>query len=559
MKTPAPSGTSRFRGPTAARLLGRLGIEPKRYWVLVDLYKALSKRQERIQLGHHDFSMGFLLILLFAFSSVASLLWVATGDYSHQFYLPFFIALTIFPLAIVMLPEAAENLVNPVEAAVFAHMPVNGATWAGAKLTHLTRLVLYVVAGVNIVPAMVGLFLPHRPGFPAAAYPPLHFVSTLGSGVFAALACCALLGWLVRFVPARRLKGAALLFAALPMGLAIFLNMASRWWDDLSAWMASIEPPEAWLSTLDAVPGGWPAAAGAAGLAVAIPAVGFGLRALSRDHLIRVYVLTRKGPALRRRKPRRRRTGAWVSGLAGGPAARAGYEYTRTMLMRDWQFRRYMASESLFVVIGFIAVLVAGRGSSPFSGDFAPTHFLPHVLGLGIFQTCQFLVYGNDHKGVWQFFLAPGSSLGPFAHGVHAALWLLLVVVPNALIFLVLAWSWNLWEAVVFTAYSTAAASLYLAIWLGRVNGLPFGRQPEPQRKVAAVGIVFLFLFAIAIAVGIQYVLFMSVAAVIAVTLIVALGAYALTRSALRGLESRIVLHLQTAAAGSIMLYTEVE
>ena len=555
MSAPAPSRTERLRGRAAARALERLGIDPKRYWVLVDLYKALSKRNERIQLGHHDTSLRYLLILLFGFSSVASILWIATGDYSDTYYLPCFIALTTISLAIVMLPEAAENLVNPVEGAVFAHMPVNGATWAGAKLTHLARLVLYVAAGVNTVPALVGFFLPHGPGFPAAAYPPAHFLATLGSGLIAALVCCALIGWLVRFVPARRLKGAALLVTALPTCLL----MASLWGDELFGWFALIEPPEASLRALDAVPGGWPAIAGAVGLAVAIPAVAFGLRALSRDHLIRVSVLTRTGSGPRRRKPRRQRVGAWVSRFGGGQAARAGYEYVRLMLMRDWQFRRYMASESPFLVIGFIALLVLGREYSPFSGDFAPAHFLPHVFGVGVFQACQFLVYGNEHKGIWQFLLAPGSSLGPFAHGVHSALWLLLVATPNALSFLVLAWSWSIWEAVLFSAYATAVASLYLAIWLGRVNGLPFGRQPEPQRKVTAVGIMFVFLFAIGIAVGVQYLLFMSVAAVVGVTLIAALAAYALTRSAIRGLESRIVLHLQTAAAGSIMLYTEVD
>ena len=186
-------------------------------------------------------------------------------------------------------------------------------------------------------------------------------------------------------------------------------------------------------------------------------------------------------------------------------------------------------------------------------------HFLPHLLGLAIILTCQFLAYGNDFKGIAWFFIAPDSSFRPFAGGIHAALWLLLAAVPNLLSLPVLTWFWAVQEAVLFVAFSTAVASLYLGVGLRLIDGVPFGKQAPPTRSAVGLGLMLVFFMAAGIAVGIQHLLFRSAAAVVLVTLVVGVGARFLTRAVLDDFASRIRLQLKLAASGSVLLYKEVE
>ena len=547
-----------FRGRAFSRLLESCGIEPRRYWLLVDLFQTLGNRGEVARMGNHDYSMRFLVILWFFMASLISLGMSVAGA-SPGDYLLLFLGLTVFQLSILLIPEAAENLVNPVEGLILAHQPVNGATWSGAKLSHLIKAVVYVVAGINGVPALVGLFLPHGDGFHRMVYPLAHLLIALGVGMVAALLCCSLFGWLIRFVPVRRLKAAAGMVQVVPMLFLFGFQVMIPLWRDLVDWARSIEMPRGWLAAADALPGGFPALLGVAGGAVGLVVIFQGLRALSADHLIRVSGLMHSGSRIRRLKRRGSQVGPWVARFAGGQAGRAGFEYLRCMMLRDWQFLRNAAMIIPMVIFPFIFLLVAGWKISPFDSGFALMHFLPHLLGLAIILTCQFLAYGNDFKGIAWFFIAPDSSFRPFAGGIHAALWLLLAAVPNLLSLPVLTWFWAVQEAVLFIAFSTAVASLYLGVGLRLIDGVPFGKQAPPTRSAVGLGLMLVFFMAAGIAVGIQHLLFRSWAAVALVTLVVGVGARFLTRAVLDDFAARIRLQLKLAASGSVLLYKEVE
>ena len=132
---------------------------------------------------------------------------------------------------------------------------MNGATWSAAKLTHLVRAVVYVVAGVNGVPALIGLFLPHGEGTGWLFYPLAHLLIALGAGMVFALLCCSLFGWLIRFVPVRRLKAAAGLVQVVPMVLHVSdsrfcFDCGKTLWigQDRSSYSSD------WLAVADALP-----------------------------------------------------------------------------------------------------------------------------------------------------------------------------------------------------------------------------------------------------------------------------------------------------------------
>lgn len=412
-----------------------------------------------------------------------------------------------------------------------------------AKLTHLIRIVVYVVAGVNVVPALVPLLGPSGEGFRPLVYPILHLLAALGVGLVVGFLCCSLFGWLVRFIPIRRLKAAAAMVQVIPMLIGAglqFLSASGVLVNNMERWLMSIEPPEAWLEIGNAVPGGFPALLGVMVFAFITVAVVPGLRALSVDHLIRVSSLMRSGAPVRRRVRRGWPMGPRIARFAGGQAGRAGYEYLRSMVLRDWQFRKNMAVNTPYLFIGLIGLLVVGTETTPFAAGFAYTHFLPHLIGLVVFFTCLYLAYGNDYKAVWTFGIVPGSSFRPFARGIHGGLWLLLVLFPNLVCFLVLTWSWGVRDALWVIAYSTAVASLYLAVGLRLIDGIPFGKQTPPARQVVTLAMMMVYFVVLSVAIGIQYLVFRSVVAVAAVTVLVGVGACLLTMATLADFESRI-------------------
>ena len=544
-----------LHGPVFTALLVRRGIDVRRFRLLVDLFETLGARQEVAGMSN-DYSMRGLLNIWFVVSAIVSVplvLMVAGTGSPTGFYLAAFLGLTAFQLSTLLFPEIAESLVNPVDGLILAHQPVDGATWSGAKAAHLTKIVAYAVTGLNAVPALVGLALPHDDTALRLAYPFLHFLVALVVGMVFALLCCSLFGWLVRLVPVRRLKAAAAMVQGLPVLAWIGFNSRDLIGETISGWTTAIEVPAGWLAAMETVPGGLATMLGAAGAAVAPVAVVLGLRAFSRDHLIRVAGLMSSGVGRRRRRWRRANPDPWIGGWTGGQAGRAGFEYLRAMMLRDWQFRRSMAQVLPGPILGFIYLLVAGRDASPFGPDFAAAHFLPHLFGITVALVCMVLAYGNDHKGVWCFAVAPATGGRRFARGVHAALWLPLIALPHAGLLVLLAWSWGVRDALLLVAFSTAVAFLYLGASLKLIDGVPFGKQWSPsdlQTRLLMLTIGYLPVLAVAI--GLQYLLFRSAAAVVAATLVVGLGAYLMTRSTVAGLAARMLAGLRPDAPGSL-------
>ena len=130
-----------------------------------------------------------------------TLLYIAVGV-DETTYASNFLVFNAVVLLSVLLPETSNSLLNPAEGLVLAHQPINGATYTAAKLTHLARIVFYLALGLNAIPAAAGLLVRGTNW----SYPFMHLLAALAAGLFEALLCCALFGWLMRFVPVRRLE-----------------------------------------------------------------------------------------------------------------------------------------------------------------------------------------------------------------------------------------------------------------------------------------------------------------------------------------------------------------
>ena len=537
-----------LRGRTVSGLLERLGIDPRRYWILVDLFHKLKKRREAVQ------QMGGIALrvaygILVALSILISLVnWSMDAPVAD--HLSLFLISTLFVLAMFLLPETADSLVNPVEGMILAHQPVNGATYTSAKLTHLLRIVFYIVLGTNGIPALIGTLLDGAPWF----YAPLHLTAAFASSIVLALIFCSFFAWLIRFVPVRRLKGIAVFAQGLPL-LAL-----------LGASLIEDRMPAGWVSGLifgDIVVGGYAVPGGGMGVlcasfaAIALPAIFFGLRSLSGDYLIRVSGMVHSGSATKTR-PRRSAVGAWAARFSGGQVGRAGFEFIANLIGRDWRSKHSIAPMAPVLIVGSVVLLIMKGAESPFTNTFTAVHLLPHLSGIVMVLVCNNLEFGVDYKAVWIFQIAPDGYFSRYARGVHAALLVVFVLIPHLIWLPISIWLWGPAVATAFIAYSAAVSALYLSVTLRLIDGIPFGMkfdQNRPLRKLARMtlgGIV------VPIILGLQYVVFWSGVAVVAATLLVGGTAYYLTRRSLISFEASIRHNLKLDSADTFMSYREI-
>jgi hypothetical protein len=295
---------------------------------------------------------------------------------------------------------------------------------------------------------------------------------------------------------------------------------------------------------------------------VALLSIVFGLRALSGDYLVRVSAIVHgasHAPARLGRTPLAAAIARLAGGQAGGQPARAGFEYVRRMMFRDWQFRRQLIP-LLPAAITPVLALFRGLRPSPFSGSFSPLHLLPHALGALLFFVCTFLAHGSDYKAGWVFLTVPGSTFRGFVRGVHALLWVAVILVPHLIVLGFLAWNWGPADALLFIAFSLAIASLYLALELRLVEGVPFGKPVATQQGMVLLPLMMGGGMVIAIMVAVQhFLLFHSRPLVLAVTLLAAAAAYFLARGSLHIFEVSIRYHLGLVSQESTMLYTEID
>ena len=184
-------GERMLHSSVLARFLRRCGVSPRNYWLLVDLFKTLTERKEVISLGNDTYSLQKVSLSFFVVFGLMGVLMVF-AQLSPVAFLSIFVLVTVFQVSFVLIGEVAEVIVHPVERMILAHEPVDSATWTSAKLTHLTGTVVYLVAGINLAPALAGVLLNHGDGVASATYPFWHLLAALGAGLTTGFLSCGL-------------------------------------------------------------------------------------------------------------------------------------------------------------------------------------------------------------------------------------------------------------------------------------------------------------------------------------------------------------------------------
>jgi len=103
-------------------------------------------------------------------------------------------------------------------------------------------------------------------------------------------------------------------------------------------------------------------------------------------------------------------------------------------------------------------------------------------------------------------------------------------------------------------------STIYLAVALRSIHGIPFGKQARPRQTQGGemMARMLLFMLVSVISVGIQYLLYRSIIAVWAGTAVIALAAVFLTLKSLHAFHVTMIYHLSVTSGTATMIYKEV-
>ncbi len=523
----------------ADRLLNRSGIDPRQFRVLVSLFDELLERRDFF--GQSGMGMGGLRVITLLYGGLFGILGVVLliGEPPPRLVYGIFGGATVFVLLVVLLLEAGNSLMNPAEALLLAAQPVRGATWTGAKLAHIARIVFYLVPAMNVAPvfgvplALGGSWL-NSVAFLAAM---------LAAGFAVSLFCCSIYGWLLWLLPAGQARRVSHWVEFSPLFL-FFAGQSFR------------TPLRRFYEGADLSAGTLKVLASTTVVALIVMTV-LGLRALSTDYLVRAAAIAHGG----RSRPRAARAGVWVA-LAGawaGPGGRAGYAFTSKCMRRQTHFVKQWLSMAL-PIAPMLALALRNPLPNPFSGVFSPAHFLPHLLGIMAIALAGFLPLGSSSKAAWLFQSVPSTFLREYARGVSLALLTLVILAPAVVVLPFLVWFWGWADSGLFLLFTLAVSGLYWVVALPLIEGLPFTRPIDPDHARANLGVLMGAFVVAGMIVALQhFLLFPSRTVVGAAAILLAVGVFLALPRALRALEDAMRFQLSTISDESGSLYQEVQ
>ncbi len=540
------------------KVFARLGIDVRQYRLLLRLFATLSGRLEILGSTISLISIVRGVIPLSIFISLPVL-----ARPKPQYFLFYLLSLTMFFLLWILFEDTSHSLLNADEASVMAHQPIGGRTYVAAKLTHLLSVIAVFVPAMNAIPALAGLYLREARWF----YPLTHLLAAYLAGLFVASLLCGVYGWLFRFVPPSRIKGAAMWMQVLAILVLPQMNML---WKSAVAKAAS----SPWL------PFRWFVAVGLqgstsnsefpiwqAGIAVLATCglIVFGLRGLGTDYLVRASTLLQGSASAASRVSRQSRLHLLTQKLTGAPSGCGAFAFTSIMLRRDWHFRRQALPLMLVYLFGAVGLVVSGIGTSPYvSGAFAfrgfpPMLFFPSILSLICLMPCVMLRFTAEARGAWIYTILPFERLRPFARGMFLSLWIPIVGVIHFCLLIPCIWFWGPAHGFLFVLFSSALASLFLALAFLLVDALPFSESFAPGKaEDAQMGMILGLVLAVIIA-GVQWLVFHSIPLVVAETALLLVLTALVAHVGFRKLERDMRTQLELFQLGPQHLFKEVD
>ncbi len=556
-----------FKSKGLGKLCGALGINIRQYRLLLGLFSTLSDRLEFMGLtAGLNKALGFYLLG----SALLSLIALARPPLSG--YLLLMIGFSMFMLLWTLLMDAANSIMNPDEASVLAHQPIGGATYVAAKLTHVFVIVGTIITTLNLIPAIMGLVLRDARWF----YPVTHLLAAYLAGLFIAFLVCGVYGWLFHFISPANLKNASLwlqliTFMVMPIiqQLIMVTTMAgTERIRILGTMLRSSYMPWRWFVALGLIGHSGYAAFSAWEAAAACLAtclfIAFGLRAFRADYMAKVADLVQGSAAQVARQSGLPRLNPLLRKFTGAPSGCGAFSFMSIMLRRDWNFRRQVIPMAVpFLFVPLIAVISSIR-KSPFATgsfsiqDFSPMHLFPHFMGLILAVSSMLIPYTAEPKGASVFINLPIGRLRPFVRGIYSSLWMPLVIAHLCLLIPCVVF-WGVIHAVLYIFFSTALVSVYAALALLFIDGLPFANAFKPSMAKAMPLVLLAAALPMFVFAAIQWIVFYNVLLVPAMAIALILLACVIAHFSFSRLENKVRINLTMLGFVPTEMFKELE
>ena len=499
-----------------------LGASPTQYSYLLEIEKTVEKRALERKDGLPQLSLAVTCVFCFIISVLLTFM---------PFLLPmdtFTYALTGITMSMMMIGiwtiPYFDILLSPINYLVIAHTPVSSRTYFLVKLTQIATYTVLLLACLNLMPAIGGIWIRGTESSPFQfLFPIVYLPVVFMAGLFTLGVMTTFAGYLTKLYTKKTLRNIAqyaqFIFPALfPTIIIIFSHLLP------------VIPKDKLTATLKwfyALPNGWFAGTVSlalgqieqdflilAGLAIAstLFLVLVPLRSIAKSYSEYLSYLLESGS---RQKTKLQVKTPLFARMFRNRTIRAGLCLSRAYMCRDKHILR-----QFFASIGTVIMLVVIFTRDSSSYMTWPHHsnaigFSPGFTGTfyfaGISVVTGFISpvrYSEHWKAAWILALAPLSAPRDLWRGVQATAFLYIVVPCTLLMFGIATFIWGILG--IFYVLPGLTVLLYFVILYPKpLSNLPLAEEVvQQQMAFEAVVPIISSLFVIGVFVGIQLLTF---------------------------------------------------
>jgi hypothetical protein len=533
-----------------------MGLDAKQFVLFLELFRTLSMREEFMGIiGVNRFNITYLAYwAAWMELYIVTFLLMKRAVPPAPVYLLISLSMTFAVTFLVFMREAANSLFNPVEASMLAHAPIHSPTYAAAKIVHLFIAVLYLVFGINLCPALLGIVSSGSRWF----WPATHLASAMLVGLWTAFMICAFYGLIRRVLPADQIKRISKWIQILSMCAFVAVPFIFKSFG-ADLFTAKFENSQwTWLPLTWFVEIGrmgchgtiWSLGArGAWAIGASVVIIWFGLRSFSGTYLSEAASsVVGQSRRIIKRNMIHQRLAALASAALGGPEGLGAFCFVIQMISRDKLFWRSVLIQTWIVLLAIIVVIA----SIARLGIYPTVHFFPHLLGLLLLALCINLPTTVFSNASWIYLTAPIGSVRAFSRGILGSLWVTMVALPHTAFFLCIALLAPWKDAVFIAGFNLIIASTYFAFATIKISGLPFSSPVnESKTMVNSIYIQICGLVLLALPISGQVNLWESPRFAASVAIALFLTIWFVLRKNLHRLEKEIRWRLYLLKAGS--------
>ncbi|MBI4468985.1 MAG: hypothetical protein HY650_06670 [Acidobacteria bacterium] len=473
-----------------AVLLSYAGVDAIQYQALLQASLALDFRSTSLmpQRGTSG-SKSALLTTSFIYLMVSSIMGVfLLTQGSLLLFTWVILTYSMVMLAMAVLIEFGSTVINPDDFHILGARPVSSRTYFAVKFSNLAFYILIFGTSLNIVPAILGAFLPEARFY----YPVLYFAVAMLASLFMAGVIVAVYGVLIRIFNYERFKDIIAYFQIAFSFLTFFgYQLIPRYLEENVGSLGTFVP----VRWMEATPSLWFASMVQLGLGVVdrrtvlLSLAGFAAvfiftailtRSVSIHYAEFISRMLSTSSTRRPAQPARSDTGRlgpvlrlWLR----SSEERAFFHFIVLMIRRNRQLKIQLYP-NLGIIFVFLAIALVDHRTmiDPLAENrlemstVAPVAaFLFAALGI-----TSLLPYSDEYQGSWIFALAPLRRKDHILRGIKKAV-LAMVFLPvyilNATVF---AFFWPVHHSLIYNLYALLGGYLLMEVLLFRLSDLPF-------------------------------------------------------------------------------------